>query len=70
MPFKYARTTGVAIILAAIVYSTWLLSGLLGSHLSWVNAYASELAASGQPTAKVTRIGDGVASLLVNARYR
>lgn len=66
MPFKYARTTGVAIILAAIVYSTWLLSGLLGSHLSWVNAYASELAASGQPTAKVTRIGDGVASLLVS----
>ena len=34
--------------------------------MSWVNAYASELAASGQPTAKVTRIGDGVASLLVS----
>lgn len=51
----------VALVVAAVAYSSWVLAGWLNPPLNSVDAYASELAATDQPWSGLFRSGDVVA---------
>ncbi|WP_067782754.1 DUF998 domain-containing protein [Actinomyces vulturis] len=57
------RVAGTFLVVAIILYSTWVLAPLLGSRLDPFDSYVSELAAHGEPTALVARIGDTLCAL-------
>ncbi|WP_373306937.1 DUF998 domain-containing protein [Streptomyces longisporoflavus] len=61
--------TTVALLLAlgAVAYSAWLLEAVLGTPLSPVNSYVSELAALDQPYGTLFRTTDLAAGLLILA---
>lgn len=67
----HTRTAAVAVsallVLGAVVYSTWILEALLGTGLSPVSSYVSELAAQDQPFGTLFRTADLIAGLLVLA---
>ena len=58
------RTSAVLLTLAALAYSLWLLPPMWTSGLSVRDAYVSELAATGRPTAAAARAGDVTFALL------
>ncbi len=58
------RAAAVLLALAALAYSLWLLPPMWTSGLSVRDAYVSELAATGRPTAAAARAGDVTFALL------
>lgn len=58
------RAAAVLLALAALAYSLWLLPPMWTSGLSVRDAYVSELAATGRPTAALARAGDVTFALL------
>jgi len=52
------RWPSIALIAAAVLYSSWLLQPWLNPAMTVVNAYTSELAARNQPGGAVFRLGD------------
>ncbi|MBY8873444.1 DUF998 domain-containing protein [Micromonospora sp. PLK6-60] len=60
-----ARSAPAAVlVLAAVLYSSWLLGPLLNPALGLANGYASELAARDQPYHLVFGLGDALTGLL------
>ncbi|MGW7083338.1 DUF998 domain-containing protein [Streptomyces sp. NPDC054871] len=64
-----ARALAVAALLTlgAVAYSTWILEAFLGTGLSPLSSYVSELAAQDQPYGTLFRTADLTAGLLVLA---
>ncbi|MGW7075917.1 DUF998 domain-containing protein [Streptomyces sp. NPDC054866] len=64
-----ARAIAVSALLAlgAVAYSTWILEAFLGTGLSPLSSYVSELAAQDQPHGTLFRTADLTAGLLVLA---
>jgi hypothetical protein len=56
---------GASGVLAAVLSDAYLLAGPLGSRLSAVNSFVSELEVPGQPTSAVLRLVDTAAGLLI-----
>lgn len=52
------RRARLIVIGGAVLYSTWLIASLLGSELSPLTSFVSEVGASGQPYAKLFRATD------------
>jgi hypothetical protein len=61
------RTTAVSalLVLGAVAYSAWLIEPVLGTGLSPVSSYVSELAARNQPFGTLFRTTDLTAGLLI-----
>ncbi|OKL54082.1 hypothetical protein BSZ39_06090 [Bowdeniella nasicola] len=59
---RYGR---IALAIAAIAYSTWLLGPWLVPQMPLVSSYASELAADGVPYADVFRWGDRITGVVL-----
>lgn len=62
--FRY-RLTAVVAVAAALTYSSWLLGPVLNPELPAAHAFASELAAGGQPFSWVFRLADLATAILV-----
>src|SRR4051812_25436642 len=56
---------GAAGIAGAILYSSFLLAGLVGSRLDPTTAFISELAVPGQPASGLFRLADTLAGALI-----
>ncbi|MEV6755828.1 DUF998 domain-containing protein [Streptomyces sp. NPDC051214] len=66
-PHARALTAAALLALGALAYSTWLLEAFLGTGLSPLTSYVSELGARDQPYGMLFRTTDLTAGLLVLA---
>ncbi|MEV0153196.1 DUF998 domain-containing protein [Micromonospora sp. NPDC050686] len=64
---RSAPAVAVALVVAAVLYSSWLLGPLLNPALGLTHGYASELAARDQPYHLVFGLGDALTGLLAAA---